>query len=490
MIEFWKNLSRTAKTGFIGGATLIVLALVLTTWWVLRTEYQVLFSELKPQDARVMTAELERLKIPYKLGDSGTAILVDAATVHGTRIKLMGKDLPLHGAVGFELFNNTDFGMTEFAQKINYQRALQGELTRTMLSLAEVRDVRVHLALPEQGLFKQATARAKASINLTLRQGETLRTEQVTGIQRLVAAAVPGMTMQDVTIVDNRGVALTRATGVDGELDSGGLRLDLKRDTESYLSRKAGLVLDRVFGPGQALASVDVTLNMDQMRVTTEDVIGTPTKTGVSPTGVVVRERETLRDAVPPLDARKDAASRNNSSSQREVDYAVGRRVEQVIGQPGSIRRLQVVIVVRKPLDATEVEQVQRLLSAAVGAVAERGDTVVVQTLGAIAPAEATASHAPDTLASTAGSPQTSADDASAPAVGSVPALAILIVLTALVAVAVVLFRRPSLAPVAALTEAQRSAALQRVKGWMQQEETRQTAQSAVSSRPPGGVKA
>jgi flagellar M-ring protein FliF len=328
MIEFWNSLSRAAKAGVIGGGALIVLTLAITTWWVLRTEYQVLFSDLKPQDARVMTTELERLKIPYKLGDSGTAILVDAATVHGTRIKLMGKDLPLHGAVGFELFNNTDFGMTEFAQKINYQRALQGELTRTILSLAEVRDVRVHLALPEQGLFKQATARAKASINLTLRQGETLRAEQVTGIQRLVAAAVPGMTTQDVTIVDNRGVALTRATGVDGELDSGGLRLDLKRDTENYLSRKAGLVLDRVFGPGQALASVDVTLNMDQMRVTTEDVIASPSKTGTSLTGVVVRERETLRDTAPLLDPRRDLAVRNNSSSQREVDYAVGRRVE------------------------------------------------------------------------------------------------------------------------------------------------------------------
>ncbi|MFY7940151.1 MAG: flagellar M-ring protein FliF, partial [Burkholderiaceae bacterium] len=130
-----------------------------------------LFSDLKPQDAGAMTAELERLKVPYQVADNGTAILVDKAVVHTTRIKLMGKELPLHGAVGLELFNNTDFGMTEFAQKINYQRAVQGELTRTILSLAEIRVVRVHLALPEQGLFKQATSKAKASISLTLRQG-------------------------------------------------------------------------------------------------------------------------------------------------------------------------------------------------------------------------------------------------------------------------------------------------------------------------------
>jgi flagellar M-ring protein FliF len=251
MNEFWTGLSKQARIGLVSGIALILVLLVITAWYVLRVEYQVLFADLKPQDAQAMTAELDRLKIPYKLGDSGTAILVDQATVHNTRIKLMGKDFPLHGAVGFELFNNTDFGMTEFAQKINYQRALQGEITRTILGLAEVQDARVHLALPEQGLFKQATSRAKAAIHLTLRQGHLLRQEQITGIQRLVAAAVPSMAVQDVTIVDNRGVALTRVAGTEGETDNS-QRLDLKRDTETHLSRKAGAVLDRVFGPGQA----------------------------------------------------------------------------------------------------------------------------------------------------------------------------------------------------------------------------------------------
>jgi len=163
-MKFWQGLTQRARAGLIGGVLIIVLGVALAAWWVFRTEYQVLFSELKPQDAQAMTTELERLKIPYRLGDNGTAILVDKTTVHATRIKLMGKELPLQGAVGLELFNNTDFGMTEFAQKINYQRALQGELTRTIQSLAEVREVRVLLALPEQGLFKQATAKAKASI--------------------------------------------------------------------------------------------------------------------------------------------------------------------------------------------------------------------------------------------------------------------------------------------------------------------------------------
>jgi flagellar M-ring protein FliF len=257
-MNFWQGLTQRARAGFIGGAVVILLVTAGLAWWVFHTEYQALFTDLKPQDAQAMTTELERLKIPYHLGDSGTSILVDKATVHATRIKLMGKELPLQGAVGLELFNNTDFGMTEFAQKINYQRALQGELTRTIQSLSEVREVRVLLALPEQGLFKQATSKAKASITLTMRQGQALRAEQVVGVQRLVAAAVPGMATQDVTIVDGHGVALTRVEGGNADAEVNSARLELKRDTETYLSRKVAAVLDRSFGAGQALASVDV----------------------------------------------------------------------------------------------------------------------------------------------------------------------------------------------------------------------------------------
>lgn len=382
MKDFWIHLRPAARTGLIGGVALIFLVMAAAAWWLLRADYQVLFSDLKPVDAQAMTVELERQKIPYRIGDEGTSILVDRAVVHATRLKLMGRDLPLHGAVGFELFNNADFGMTEFAQKINYQRALQGEITRTIQSMGEVRDVRVLLALPEQGLFKQATSRAKASVSLTLRQDRRLRSEQIVGIQRLVAAAVPGMTMQDVTIVDHQGVALTRLAGeADGDLQ--GARLDLKRETETYLTRKVTEVLDRTLGVGQALASVDVTLNMDQVKTTTEDVVASPARPGAQAAGVIVRERETMRDTGSLLDARSAEAGfgAHGGSSQREVEYAVGRRVEQVVSQPGSIRQIQVVTALRKAVDAAQQEQLRQMVAAAVGAVPERGDVVVVNAL-------------------------------------------------------------------------------------------------------------
>ncbi|MBA2673207.1 flagellar basal-body MS-ring/collar protein FliF [Ramlibacter sp.] len=378
--DLFASLTPRARRTLLAGVVAIVLATAGAATWLLRSDNQVLFTELKPQDAAMMVAELERQKIPYQLADGGATILVDGAIVHATRLKLMGKDMPLHGAAGFELFNNGDFGMTEFAQKINYQRALQGEITRTILALDEVRDARVHLALPEEGLFKRASSKAKAAITLTMKAGQTLRADQVSGIQRLVAAAVPGIVAQDVTIVDQQGVALTRAAGGEPEAESGSARLDLKRDTEKLLTRKATEVLERAFGAGQAMATVDVTLNMDQVRVTTEDVISTPGHNGKSPSGVVVRERETVRDAGPPLAGAQDLRA---SNSQREVDYQVGKRVEQVVTQPGAVRRIHVAAVVRQPLDAQQLEMARMLLTAAVGGVGDRGDTIVVQTLKA-----------------------------------------------------------------------------------------------------------
>ncbi|HSV47306.1 MAG TPA: flagellar basal-body MS-ring/collar protein FliF [Ramlibacter sp.] len=467
---FWSPLERRAKVGLGLGAVLIGAALAFAAVWLLRTDYQVLFADLKPQDTAMMVAELDRMKVPYKIGNEGNTILVDGAIVHSTRLKLMGKDMPLHGAAGFELFNNADFGMTEFAQKINYQRALQGEITRTILALAEVQDVRVHLALPEEGLFKRATSKAKASITLGLKAGRILKSEQIAGIQRLVAGAVPGIAAQDVTIVDQQGVALTRPSGgAEGEQELGSGPLDLKRETEQLLVRKATGVLERAFGAGQALVTVDVTLNMDQVRVTTEEVLGGPTAHGQAQSGVLVREREISRDSGPPLKPEGGPAARAGSS-QREVEYQVGRRVEQVATRPGAIRRMQVAAVVRHAMDAQQLEQMKTLVAAAVGAVAERGDTVVVQSMKAF---ETTASPEavvpvvpPSGLAATAPVHGAGARDTDQPPVTKEGLAAVGLLLVSMIMVFLWWSRR---APrPRQLTEVEKQALLGQVQQWLE----------------------
>lgn len=481
MNDFWNSLERQARIGLLAGSVAIVLALAAGAWWLLRVEQAVLFADLKPQDAAVMAAELDRLKIPYQVADGGATLKVDAAQVHATRLKLMGRDLPLHGAVGLELFNNADFGMTEFTQKINYQRALQGELTRTILSFPEVRDARVHLALPDQGLFRQASSRPKAAVTLTLRQDQALRPEQVQGIRRLVAAAVPGLLAQEVTVVDQQGVALSRASDGEGAA-AASARLDLKRETEEDLARKAGAVLDRAFGPGQALATVDVTLDMDQVRITTEDVIAAPGAPGRAAAGVLVRERESSRDT--PVAGPGETLASRSASTQRDAEYQAGRRVEQVVGQPGSIRRLQVVAVVRQPLDEAQRERVRSLVAVAVGASPERGDTVLVQSFPPAA-AAAGAQAPADRLAQAAAAARDTASPALNPGGQVVGLLALALALVVAVGAAWAWSARRRAAASPALTDGQRQLALQRVQAWLAQADAHPDAPAGVRPESP-----
>lgn len=462
--DFWNGLTGARRISLVIGAAVIVGATAFAGFWLLRADEQVLFSGLAPQDAAVMTAELDRMKVPYHLADEGTTILTDADLVHKTRLKLMGKELPLHGGVGFELFNAGDFGMTEFAQKVNYQRALQGELTRTILSIADVKSVRVHIALPEDGLFKRADSKPKASVTIAMRDGKTLAPEQTTGIQRLVAASIPGLVSQDVTILNEQGVALTRASQQEAGGDGSG-RLDLKRDTENALARKATEVLERTFGAGQAMASVDVTLSMDAVRITTEDVVGTPGRGNQALTGVVVRERESSHDGGLPLGVR-DASGGN---SQREVEYQVGKRVEQVIGQPGSVKRMQVLAIIKRPLSPEQIDQARALLATATGIVAERGDVVLVQTMGAYAAGNALAPADTDAMAAAAAPEVPRTAKPAAARIGTVEAVALLLALVICACLGwwIGRVRRPAVAASAGMTEAERHAMLAQLQTWL-----------------------
>ncbi|MBT9457019.1 MAG: flagellar M-ring protein FliF [Burkholderiaceae bacterium] len=380
------GLKLRARLGLGIGLLVIAAALTWAALTLLRPEQQTLFSELTPQDASAMSAELDRMKVPYRLGEDGASLIVDKSIVHQTRLKLMSKELPLHGAVGFELFNNNDFGMTEFAQKVNYQRALQGEITRTILSLTEIATARVHIAFADEGLFKRHQQQAKASVTVGLKRHRALKPAQVLGIQRLVSAAVTGITPTDVTVLDQQGVALT-PDPLQEEAGRAGTRLEIQQEVERHLNQKVSDILAQAYGPGRYVSSVNVTLDMNQVRVTSEDVVGANAK-GEPPAGIVVRERESLKDASTGV-AGKDGAVTPPSSSVRDIEYQVGRRVEQVVRRPGSITRLQVLAVIKQGLQPAQLEQLRSLVGAAVGASAERGDSVIVQSLdmlGASAP--------------------------------------------------------------------------------------------------------
>lgn len=387
----WNALSQRAQwLAMAIGAVLLALLIGMAVW-LQRTRYEVLFSDVGPTDAATLTAELDKQKTPYLLADDGQTILVPGDLVHKTRIKLMGTTLPLQGAVGYEVFNNSDMGASDFQQRVNLQRAVQGELTRTIGAIEGVQSVRVHLALPERGLFRRETSVTKASVTVAMQPTKSLSKSQVIGIQRLVAASVPDLSAANVTVINQHGHALSNGTAEEADSEGTGeagdaAQLDAKRSVEDYLVRKLTLVLDRAFGSGAAIASVDVVLNLDHARVTTEDVVAAKGGSVDEPAaGVLVKERQTTREdpaALSPTERASDAALATVVTS--ETDYAVGKRIEQLVVRPGAIKRQTIAIVLKHTLDDEQIARVKDLVAQAAGVQAQRGDAVVVYPMSSL----------------------------------------------------------------------------------------------------------
>lgn len=195
------------KQGLLAAAALAIVFVigVAVYFAAIRVPYTVLFSNLRPADAAAIVQDLDKKKIAYRLRDGGATVLVPEPLVDSTRLAVMGEDLPIKGAVGFELFNKSDMGLTEFAQKINYQRALQGELARTIMTIDSVDVARVHLSLPEPSVFRDDHRPPKASATVTTRPGRTLSPAAVAGIRRLIAAAVTDLEVSNVVVLDGQG---------------------------------------------------------------------------------------------------------------------------------------------------------------------------------------------------------------------------------------------------------------------------------------------
>ncbi|KVT06118.1 hypothetical protein WT97_10905 [Burkholderia sp. MSMB1459WGS] len=344
----------------------LVASLITAGYFALRPRYQVLFRDLKPQDAATIVAELERQKVPFRVDESSSAVLVPAADAQVMRLRLMSSDMRLQGAVGFELFNNSDLGITDFAQKVNYQRALQGELARTIMSLDEIELARVHLAFPDSSIFRRADDRPKASVALFMRSGHTLGSDTVRGIQRLVAAAVPQLSAADVTVLDQRGES---ASGRDVPVDDP--HYALKHALEREYERKIGVQIAPLLGARHATVSVDATLNFDQVRVTNESDLNRPIasagSTGIPLPPSSVNAKGIGVSALPPL------PSTSSSDGTRTE-----RKLEQIVSAPGSLKHLSVGVVIDGTLPEETLTQLKSVTAAAVGADGSRGDTVVI----------------------------------------------------------------------------------------------------------------
>ena len=426
MEEFWKNLSELWAGLSRGGRVLLLVAVLVIVGgagaallWASRSNDEVLFSDLDARDAAAIVDELKKMKVPYRIGPDGSKILIDGKTVREVRLSLMARGVPITGGVGFEIFDNKDVGMTESIQKINYQRALQGELSRTILANDQLRSARVHLVVEEGGLFARRKIQPKAAVSVVLKPGARLTNTQILGIQRLVAAAVPGLEAARVTITDQRGVALSAEA--DDEDDASGSaasgKLRLKKQADEYLTQKVAAVLDRAFGQGQAIVSVDATLNFDEIKRTEQDIIPMPGHG--TEVGAVVRRRESIyrqnnatTSIVKAVDgtATSDSANGRDSpaaalTSTNETEFELGKSAEQILSTPGGIRRISVGVIVPQPLNSDQLNRVRDIVQMAVGFNAERGDAITVQPLGSIMTAIHTAEPIDQPVPSAGGAP-------------------------------------------------------------------------------------
>jgi flagellar M-ring protein FliF len=375
----WNRLQPGAKLRLAAGVLLIVGLGAWAAVVALRPQYDVLFARLTDADAASIVDQLKRQKLPYRLADNGATIEVPAEQVHETRLQLMSAGVPISGVVGFEIFDKQSLGVTDQSQRVSYQRALQGELARTIGALEDVKQARVHLVLPDSTLFKRDRQEARAAVSLTVKNGATLSHEQILGVQRLVAASVAGLDAPKVVITDQRGITLSGDDSMGVGAGGSGARLAMKREIEDYVSHKVAKLLDSAYGPGQAIVSVDVALNFDEIKRTVQDLL--PVRGGASigvrhKHEVVAGGGDSLIDE--PLD--KEPAGRA-SNSTTDVDYEYGRSLEQVIAAPGGITRLSVGVIVPGELAEEKQKRITDLVRMAAGINESRGDAIVVQPL-------------------------------------------------------------------------------------------------------------
>ena len=360
----------------------MVSAIIALVVWANRPEYELLYADIDPSTASKMVSDLKSEKVRYRLENGGKTILIPTESVSEWRLKFTEQGYVGDMISGYEIFDNSEIGMTTFKQKLNMRRALEGELTRTINQFPGVMNSRVHLALPEEKLFEKET-HGKASVVLYLVPGVIIEEEQVKGISALIANSVDGINADAVVVVDSDGKLLSDSQGEQTVMGSTGNQWDLKNSVESRLQTKIQDILDGVLGYQNSIAKVSVNLNFEKIERTTE---------AFDPDKVVILSEE-----------RQTESSFGQDSAQYAkenvlTNYELNKTVEHYVSPTGGISRVTVAVLV----DGTYVEeedeegeiqkvyqsrsdielnQISDLVKSAVGYMEERGDLIEVENI-------------------------------------------------------------------------------------------------------------
>lgn len=394
--ERWQRFSRLQRVALVGGTMMLIALIIGFVAWSQQTTYGVLFSNLNAQDASAIVTKLKASKIPYQLADNGNAIMVPTGMVDETRLMLAGAGLPNQGVVGFEIFDKSNpLTMTDFTQQLDYQRGLEGELTRTIEQINGVTGAWVHIVLPQSSLYTSAQQNPTASIVVALAQGTQLDPGQVKAVMHLVASAVQGLKPENVTVVDTSGVNLSDQVQA-GTLANGvtaatlGSALDVEHQFEQDLSQQAMSMLATVLGSGKAVVRVNAALNWDQLQqdsttygqqpsqIANQSTSSTTSSGGSSTTG---GPPGTGSNLVPTPTPTTGAGSSTYSQTQTNTVYNVSQTVAHLVKAPGSVQRLTVAVFVDGTYPAATITAIQQAVGNAIGLDAARGDQIVVSAI-------------------------------------------------------------------------------------------------------------
>jgi len=382
--NFWQQLSTVQRIGLLAGVGAVLGIGIWLLSLAFRPEMRVLFSGLEPQDAAAIVEKLKESGVPYELADDGRTIKVPAAQLYDTRLRLAAQGLPQKSTVGYELFDKATFGMSDFVQKLNYRRALEGELARTISTLDEVEHARVHIVIPERTLFEAEQKKPTASVILRLKDGRSLSRLNIEGIQHLVASSVEGLEPSAVTIVDQRGRLLSELTPAGTLTGMTQAQYELQQRVDQYLTAKVQSLLDGVLGVGNSVVRVTAELDFTQLERTREDY---------DPERQVVRSEQNITETSSTADTTTGSAS-STQRSNTIVNYEIPRTIERVTTAPGVIKRLTVAALINGttrlvqengqwkrlyvPRTQEEMEKLTDIIKNAVGYDPARNDQVSV----------------------------------------------------------------------------------------------------------------
>jgi flagellar M-ring protein FliF len=377
------SLTGARKASLLVAAVVTLASIGLLVYWTGQVEYRVLFSNLTSQDAGSIVNKLQEKKVPYQLSSAGDTISVPAEKVAELRLELAMAGLPQGGGVGFEIFDTKSLGSTEFEQQLNYRRALQGELSRTINSLDEIQQSRVHLALPKESLFLEQQKKATASVTIKLKQGKTLRPSQVEGIAHLVASSVEGISPEDVIIVDSRGNILSIAQSDSKLAKMTNAQVDYRRSSERDMATRIQSLLENVVGKGKAVVRVSADMDFRIMEKTEENY---------DPESPVIRsvKRQTDKRAQP-ASGKASSDSPEQEKLDETINYEINRVVNKTVMPVGEIQKLSVAVLIDgiygknekgaeiyQPRPKKDIDTLEELVRKSAGINTTRGDQVVV----------------------------------------------------------------------------------------------------------------